>query len=137
MTAEIRQLPGLNANNQAFWTGGARGELLINQCQACARYIHPPLPHCGHCGAVDPVPTAVSGRGRVASFTINHQPWLAGMKVPFVFAAIELAEQPELYVLSNIISCQPEDVRMGMAVEVQFEQHGDIFVPLFAPTAGV
>jgi uncharacterized OB-fold protein len=128
-----RQLPGLDADNHAFWTGGANGRLMIHRCRQCARYIHPPLPHCGDCGAGDPVPTAVSGRGRVASYTVNYQPWLPNMAVPYVFAAVELAEQPELYVLSNIIGCDPEDVRQGMAVEVRFEQHGEIFVPLFAP----
>src|SRR5258706_4803845 len=91
-----RQLPGLDPDSERFWTGGGDGVLLIHRCRQCARYIHPPLPHCGDCGAGDPVPTAVSGHGRVASFTINHQPWLPGMAVPYVFAAIELVEQAEL-----------------------------------------
>ena len=106
---------------------------MIHRCRQCARYIHPPLPHCGACGATDPQPTAVSGRGRVAAFTVNHQPWRPGMAVPYVFAAVELAEQPELYVLSNIVGCDPETVHQGMAVAVRFEPHGEIFVPLFAP----
>ena len=130
-----RQLPGLDGDNDAFWTGGRDGRLMIHRCRACARYIHPPLPHCGDCGAADPAPTAVSGRGRIATFTVNHQPWLPWMAVPYVFAAIELAEQPELYVLSNIVGCAPEAIHRGMVVAVRFEQHGDIFVPLFAPAA--
>ena len=132
-TTTARQLPGLDQDNTPFWTGGARGELMILRCRHCARYIHPPLPHCGDCQTPDPLPVAVSGRGRVKSFTINHQPWLPGMKVPFVIAAIELDEQPELYVLSNVVGCDVDGVRSGMAVTVRFEQHGDIFVPLFAP----
>jgi len=55
------------------------------------------------------------------------------LAVPFVFAAVELIEQAELYVFTNIVGCSVEDVRIGMAVEVIFEQHGDIFVPLFRP----
>jgi uncharacterized OB-fold protein len=132
-TTTARQLPGLDQDNTPFWTGGARGELMILRCRHCARYIHPPLPHCGDCQTPDPLPVAVSGRGRVKSFTINHQPWLPGMQVPFVIAAIELDEQPELYVLSNVVGCDVDRVRSGMAVTVRFEQHGDIFVPLFAP----
>jgi hypothetical protein len=38
-----------------------------------------------------------------------------------------------VYVLSNIVGCPPEEVRSGMPVEVIFEQHGDIFIPLFRP----
>jgi uncharacterized OB-fold protein len=72
----------------------------------------------------------------VASFTINQQPWLPGMQVPFAFAAIELVEQPELYVFSNVIDCPPEEVRSGQPVEVVFEQHEDVFLPLFRPAGG-
>jgi uncharacterized OB-fold protein len=132
----LRQLPGLDQDNTPFWTGGARGELMILRCTHCARYIHPPLPHCGSCQAPNPVPVAMSGRGRVKSFTINHQAWVPGMATPFVIAAIELDEQDELYVLSNVTGRAVEDVYSGMPVTVRFEQHGDIFVPLFAPDAG-
>jgi uncharacterized OB-fold protein len=131
-----RQLPGLDQDNTPFWTGGARGELLIHRCGHCARYIHPPLPHCGNCQTPDPVPVAVSGRGTVASFTINHQPWVPGMAVPFVIAAIELVEQAGLYVLSNVTGCAVDAVYSGMPVAVIFERHGDIFVPLFVLEAG-
>ena len=134
--ATPRQMPGLDQDNRPFWTGGARGELLILRCTHCARYIHPPLPHCGNCHTPDPIPQAVSGRGKVKSFTINHQPWVPGMQVPFVIAAIELDEQPELYVLSNVTGCPVDAVHSGMPVVVRFEQHGEIFVPLFAPESG-
>ena len=53
--------------------------------------------------------------------------------MPFVFAAVELAEQAELYVFTNIVGCPPEDVRTGMPVEVIFEQHDEIYLPLFQP----
>jgi uncharacterized OB-fold protein len=132
----VRQLPGLDQDNRPFWTGGASGELMILRCSRCARYIHPPLPHCGHCQTPDPVPVAVSGRGKVKSFTINHQAWVPGMQTPFVIAAIELDEQAELYVLSNVTGCAVEAVYSGMPVKVWFEQHGEIFVPLFAPEGG-
>jgi uncharacterized OB-fold protein len=78
-------------------------------------------------------PQPVSGRGRVASFTINRQPWVPGLAVPFVFAAVELVEQAELYVFTNIVGCAVEAVRIGMSVEVTFEAHGAIHLPLFRP----
>ena len=75
----------------------------------------------------------MSGRGRVASFTVNHQAWLPGLAVPYVFAAVELAEQAELYVLTNIVDCEPETVKNGMSVQVCFEAQGDVFLPMFRP----
>jgi uncharacterized OB-fold protein len=53
--------------------------------------------------------------------------------VPFVFAAVELAEQAELYVFTNIVGCPVNDVRIGMVVQVIFERQGDIFLPMFQP----
>lgn len=133
--APPRQLPALEWDTAFFWTAGAQGRLLICRCLACERYIHPPLPACPRCGgAVAPHP--VSGLGRVAAFTVNHQAWTPGLRVPFVFAAVELAEQAELYVFSNIVGCGSEEVRTGLPVEVTFEAHGEVFLPLFRPAGG-
>lgn len=77
--------------------------------------------------------TAVSGKGRIASFTVNHQAWVPGLDIPFVFGAVELAEQSELYVFSNILA-PPETLRPGMPVTVCFEQHEDVWLPLFRPS---
>ena len=139
MTAEApghsnvrRPLPVLEQHSSYFWTGGERGQLLIAHCDRCRLYQHPPLQRCPGCGGDTLTPLPVSGRGRVATFTVNHEAWLPGMAVPFVFAAVELAEQPQLYVFSNIAA--PVDrVRIGMPVSVYFERHGEIYLPLFRP----
>jgi uncharacterized OB-fold protein len=128
-----RPLPALEKATEFFWTAGAAGRLLICRCEACGCYLHPPLPRCPPCGSDAVSPAPVSGRARVASFTVNHQQWVPDLAVPYVFAAVELVEQAELYVLTNIILCPVEEVRIGMPVEVVFEQHGEIFLPLFKP----
>jgi len=128
-----RPLPALERGTEFFWTAGARGHLLIGRCDACGRYLHPPLPRCPACGGQSINPSPVSGRARVASFTVNHQRWMPGLAVPYVFAAVELVEQPELYVFTNIVGCPVDDVHIGLDVEVTFEQHGEIFLPMFRP----
>jgi uncharacterized OB-fold protein len=35
--------------------------------------------------------------------------------------------------MTNIVGCEPDDVTIGMPVRVQFEDRGEIFVPVFAP----
>ena len=131
-----RQLPALEPDSAFFWTSGADGRLRIGRCEACGRYQHPPLPRCPACGGGRMSPAAVCGRARVASFTVNQQAWVPGLAVPFVFAAVELVEQAELYVFTNIVGCPVEDVRTGLAVEVTFEQQGEVFLPLFHPAGG-
>jgi len=133
-TRAIRQLPLLDQENRAFWTGGKDGALLIQRCAACRRYIHPPRPRCHCCGSADVASKAVSGQGVVKTFSVNVQQWMPGLRVPFVLAAVELVEQDRLYVLTNIVGCPVDQVRPGMPVSVEFEQVEDVWVPLFHPT---
>lgn len=127
-----RKLPVLDAETGFFWTSGADGVLRIQRCGDCGHWQHPPLPRCPKCHSAAVAPQAVSGRGRVATFTVNRQQWQRGMDVPFVFAAVELDEQAELYVFSNVL-CPPEDARSGLRVAVTFERQDDVWLPLFAP----
>jgi uncharacterized protein len=127
-----RKLPVLDGETGFFWTGGRDGRLLIQRCSRCGHWQHPPLPLCPAChgDAVEPQP--VSGRGAVKSFTVNQQAWLPGLEQPFVFAAIELVEQAELYVFSNVLA-PPDDVHIGLRVAVRFEHQDDVWLPLFEP----
>jgi uncharacterized OB-fold protein len=127
-----RKLPALTPETEAFWTGGKDGRLLIQRCTDCGHYQHPPTPLCPVCRTETMVPCPVSGRGTVKTFTINHQPWLPGLNQNFIFAAVELPEQAELYVFSNIIA-PPGSVHIGLPVKVCFENHEDVWLPLFEP----
>lgn len=130
-----RQLPALEPETAFFWQSGADGRLRILRCGQCGHYQHPPWPRCPVCGSEDVAPAVVSGKGRVKTYTVNVQPWVAGLEAPFVFAAVELDEQAELYVFTNILG--PADaVRAGMRVEVTFEQREDVYLPLFRPADG-
>jgi uncharacterized OB-fold protein len=124
-------IPQITDDNGAFWTGGRDGELLITRCTACGYWVHPPSPRCPQClsDAVEPQP--VSGRATVYSFTINRQAWAPDLEVPFVIAIVELDEQPGLRLMTNIVHCAPEDVEIGMPVEVAFVERGEAFVPVF------
>jgi len=131
----LRKLPALTPENIIFWQGGADGRLMIDRCMSCRHYFHPPAPVCPRCASRSVEAEPVSGRGQVFSFTINRQAWDAETKEPYVVAIIELAEQPGLRFVSNVIGCAPEDVFIGMPVAVQFLQQEDVWVPLFAPEA--
>jgi uncharacterized OB-fold protein len=129
-----RPLPVVTRSTEAFWTGGARGELLIHRCQACGYLVHPPAGFCPVCEGRDVLPEPVSGRATVATFTVNHQKWEPDLEVPYVMALVELDEQPDVRLATNIVNCPVDDVAIGMPVRVLFEQHEEIWVPLFEPT---
>ena len=129
----FRLLPRLDDDNREFWTAGERGELVIERCGACGHYVHPPRPICPECLSRDVGFEPVSGRGSVLSYTVNHQPWNPTMPPPYVIALVELDEQPGLRLMSNVVGCEPDEVDFGMRVRVAFEQHDDVWVPLFEP----
>ena len=99
----FRILPQLDDRNRAFWTSGGRGALEILRCQTCGYYIHPPTPICPECLGSDLAPEPVSGRATVATFSINHQPWMPGPEFPFVAALVELVEAPAVRLWTNIV----------------------------------
>lgn len=131
--APIRMLPQVTAQTEAFWTGGAQGELRILRCGACGYWIHPPAPVCPQCWSRDVAAQPASGRATVHSFTVNHQVWNPTWEHPYVIAVVELEEQAGLRLTTNIVGVEPDAVRIGMAVGVKFEQDDDVWLPLFTP----
>ncbi|MGP0030973.1 MAG: Zn-ribbon domain-containing OB-fold protein [Acidimicrobiales bacterium] len=130
----FRLLPRLDEDNTFFWTSGADGVLRILRCNACGLYVHPPGPICPRCLSRDLEPRPISGRGRVETFTVNHQQWIPGSD-PYIVAWVSIDEQPGLRLTANLVDVEPEDVGIGMDVEVTFEQSDDVYLPLFRPTA--
>lgn len=127
-----RVLPTLNDVNRPFWTGGAKGLLLIQHCVACERWVHPPQARCPDCDGellVDPV----SGDGTVFTFTVNEQPYHPDVPPPYVIAIVQLDEQDDLRLPTNLVRCDPGAIEIGMRVRVLFEPHGEVFVPVFEP----
>jgi uncharacterized OB-fold protein len=129
-----RILPAITDLNRAFWTGGANGELLIQRCSSCGRWVHPPTERCAACaGELHPEP--VSGSGTVFTFTENVQRFHPDVAPPYVIAVVELDEQADLRLPTNIVRCDADALYVGMPVRVLFEPHGDVFVPVFEPAA--
>jgi uncharacterized OB-fold protein len=126
-----RMLPEINDMNQYFWCGGADGRLHILQCGDCATYIHPYAARCSHCRSANLSPQPVSGQGVVVGVTVNYQPWIPGVETPYVVALVELDEQADIRLMTNMPRTPVDDVRIGMRVKVHFEQNGDVYVPLF------
>ena len=133
----FRVLPRVDDTNEFFWTSGKDGKLRFLRCQDDGTYVHPPAPICPVCLAQNLAPEPVSGRATVATYTINHQPWYPGLDPPYVVAIVEIEEQPSVRFMTNIVGCPPEDVHIGMPVEVSFEQYAeDVWLPFFAPRTG-
>ena len=60
-------------------------------------------------------------------------PWIPDLEVPYVVAIVGLTEQQGLNITTEIININPDKVFIGMQVKVLFEQHEEIYLPLFEP----
>jgi uncharacterized OB-fold protein len=125
-------LPTIEGPAGFFWTSGRDGRLRFLRCDACAYLIHPPAPVCPRCLGREATPHPVSGRATVHSFTVNHQPW-DGQGDVYVIGLVEIAEQADVRLTTNLVGVDPDDVRIGMPVEVVFEDHDPVYLPLFRP----
>jgi uncharacterized OB-fold protein len=76
----------------------------------------------------------VTGRGRLYTWVVVYQRYHPGFaqETPYNVAIVELDEGPRL--VTNIIGCQNEALRIGMEVEVTFDDVTDeITLPRFRP----
>jgi len=127
-------LPALEPETEHFWRACRAGRLELTRCRDCGWYVHPPRPVCPRCLRPDVAWEPVSGRGRVYSYTVNAQPWMPRVPVPYVIALVELAEQADLRLTTNLLGVEPQSVRVGMPVRVTFRTlTDDVALPLFEP----
>jgi uncharacterized OB-fold protein len=133
-------LPSPDAVTQFFWDGVERHELWIQRCRNCRHYPHYPKTLCRYCQSDDLAGEQVSGRATLYTWTIAVQPFHPFYvdRIPYVVATVELVEQPGLMFMSQIVDCAEEDLRIGLPLEVVFEQLGPgLTLPFFTPAAEV
>ncbi len=126
--------PFADWETRAYWEGCGRGEIVLQRCGACAKVQHRPRAICASCLSGDIEHFVASGRGQVYTFTVTHQNNARGFReaCPYVLAYVELDEGPRL--LTNVVGCDPESVRIGMPVVADFTPPDeDLAVPRFRP----
>lgn len=108
-----------------FWAGCNRGELMMQRCAQCKKFRWLPRPMCPSCHSLEREWVKVSGKGKVYSWTIITHPVhpAAVSRVPYNVVQVQLDEDPELILVSNLVGIGNEDIRIGMAVRVEFEEH--------------
>ncbi len=134
MPEYLKPVPTMSADTKPFWEGCKRHELLLQWCRDCQKYQFFPRAICSHCWGQDLEWRKSSGRGKVYTYTVVHQNKAPGFRdeVPYVLAYVELEEEVRL--LTNIVGCGPQEVRIDMPVEVVFEDATPtVSIPKFRP----
>jgi hypothetical protein len=110
-----------------FQQAATEGRFVVPQCRACGRIHWYPRPFCPFCFSDSIAWKEVSGRGTVYSYTVMRR-----AKPAYVIAYVRLAEGATM--MTNIVDCAVDEVRIGMEVEVLFHAApGGVLVPVFRP----
>jgi uncharacterized protein len=133
----LRPRPVTNELTKPFWDGIAAGKLVIQRCNECDAYIHPPRHECPECRSQGLAFVAVSGRGIIHARSIVEAPVVIGFEqdVPYVCLVAELEEQKGLLVAGNLMVADPYEARIGRPVRLVFHTDPDGFTrPVFVLT---
>jgi len=109
---------------EPFWQAARARRLVAPQCAQCGTFRLPPTPFCPKCRSTSVNWPQLSGRATVYSFAVvNGFPGLPDLTL--VPAVVELPDAPGARLVTNVIDIEPDNVRIGMALTVDFHPISD------------
>lgn len=132
--SEPRPIAEPDGVTRPWWDATRDERLTVQRCRTCGRSQHYPRASCRSCGSVDLELAPATGRGIVHSFTVVHRTPHPAFTTPYVVALVDLDEGVRL--LTNVVGCDPDGVRCGIAVRVTWEPLPDgRRLPVFTPVS--
>ncbi|HEX7096914.1 MAG TPA: Zn-ribbon domain-containing OB-fold protein [Acidimicrobiales bacterium] len=123
-TNHIKPRPRPTPTSQPFWDALRAERIDLQRCDECGSWVHYPRSRCSTCLSARLSWHTVDGSGHVYTFSVSRQPTAPPFadEVPQIIAVVELANG--VRVTTTLVDVEPDDVRVGMAVQPVFE-HGD------------
>jgi len=117
----LKPLPVIDEEMRPWWEALQRHELYVQKCRDCGDLRYHPRAQCTNCLSPRTEWVRCSGRGKVYTFTATYQNQGAGFResLPYIMAWVELEEGVKM--LTNLVECRPEEAKIGMPVEVVYE----------------
>ncbi|MEM4379798.1 MAG: OB-fold domain-containing protein [Thermoplasmatales archaeon] len=130
-----KPLPEFRPETKPFWEACKKHELVLPRAKTTNEFFFYPR-------AVSPGEdmtqniewVRVSGKAKVWTYAVHHMGPTPAYKnePPYVVALVETQEGVKM--MTNIIDCKPEEVYIGMDVEVAFEDvTPEVTLPKFRP----
>ena len=110
--------------SKPFWDAVNERRLVVQHCKACGTLQYPPRAKCQDCGSEDYDWQQTSGKGHILSAATLMDSHLAYMAQdqPHNIALVTLDDEPRINFFANLTGIKPEEVPIGAAVEVTFEE---------------
>ncbi len=136
MSEYNKPLPGMDGLTKAFYSFCKDEALHFQQCTDCGSFRHVPREMCAQCNSFEWDWVKSSGRGTIYSWVVINRALHPAFydpdpeAVPMAPVIVEMEEGVRL--LSNMMDCAPEQLKMDMPVEVAYEAVTDeITLPRF------
>lgn len=113
--------PRITETSRPFWDGLERGEIRLQQCSGCKRFVFYPRRHCPHCGGRDLQWTLASETPVLYSWTIAEAPVSAAYQ-HLVRPILAVAELHGVHLPTSIVDTEPERIRIGMKLQPVFDR---------------
>jgi uncharacterized OB-fold protein len=130
-----KPLPEFRPETKPYWEGTKNHELLIPRSKESGEFFfYPRALSPGEDMSENLEWVKVSGKAKVWTYAIHHMGPTKAYKgdPPYVVALVELDEGVKM--MTNIVDCDPHDVKVGMEVEVVFDDVTDeVTLPKFKP----
>lgn len=122
-----RPLPTPRGEEHIVFDGAREHKLVYQRCRACGNVPIYPRTVCPECMSEDLDVLDSTGRGVVYAFATHYRPGHPSFAdaVPYTLALVEFAEGHRL--IGDLVDCPPDAVRVGMPVEVVFDDVTDGF----------
>lgn len=132
--SSAKPIPEITDAMRPFFDAARAHRLVVQRCRQCGTCRFPARQSCSRClgGEADWVPT--SGRGTVFSYGVVHQVYHPAFAadVPYAVIVVELEEGVRM--TANIVDCPLDALRIGLPVEVCFEDRtAEVSLPQFRP----
>lgn len=126
--------PEVYDDSAPFWDATRERRFVLPWCTGCERAIWYPRLVCPYCLHETIEWRAVAGTGAVYAYSIQPVPG-PGRDAddgPYVVALVDLQERVRM--MTNIVGCDPGEVRVGMAVALTWQPLSDgRHLPVFQP----
>ncbi len=129
-----RPIPVPGDLSKPFWDAAKNGVLVMQHCQSCGHWQHPPYPTCTNCVSTDLKFEPVQGKGSIYSYSLmfhaGDQRFAAA--VPYACIIVEMDQAKGALIAGNLLGVPYTAVKLGRRVEVTFEKlNDDITLPQF------
>ena len=118
----------MNPGDQEYFDAAAAGKLMLKKCGDCGEHHHFPRALCPFCFSDKVQWVQAKGTGEIYSYSVSRR---AG---PIVYCIAYVTLDEGVTMLTNIVDCDLDTVKVGQKVKVTFKTtEGGVSMPVFAP----